>query len=294
MCIGSCALGCGLILGSRSESLGALRTDDSKQHDAKNEAVAAELKKIAGTWQLVSSETDGKSMPEEQVKKIRVVIEGDHHTVTFDGKPLAGNVKFSVDPTTEPKSTEDTLQQDPHKGKKIRGIYRLEGDNLTSCVGAIDARRPTEFAAKPGSGQSLRRFQRVSEAVLALEKATAKEYQAFEGTWLFKSMQAGGQDVPADSFRNARLVCNGRDFTSVSSQGSLRGTFSVDVSRFPKTIDVTFSEGPDKGKTFRGIYVLKDDSYKVCMATPGKDRPTEFETKPESSNVLELLEREKP
>ncbi|MFI5456654.1 MAG: TIGR03067 domain-containing protein [Isosphaerales bacterium] len=293
MSVGFCALGCGLILGLKAGAGGAAVPDDSAPSQAKNQAVAAELKKFQGTWQLVSAETDGKTMPEEQVKQIRVIIEGDHHTVTFDGKVVAENVKFTVDPTTMPKSTEDTLEQEPHKGKKIRGIYLLEGDKLTSCVGAIDAPRPTEFASKPGSGQSLRRFQRVSDAALAHEKATAKEYQAFEGSWRFDSIQAGGNDLPADSLKTSRLICKGRDFTAVSPEGTDHGTFSVDVSKSPKTIDVTFTEGANKGQTLRGIYVLKDDTYKVCMAVPGKDRPKAFETKPDSGHVLEVLKREK-
>jgi uncharacterized protein (TIGR03067 family) len=294
LCVGSCALGCAFILTLKPDASGALRPDDNSAGTAKNEAIAAELKRFQGTWQLTSSETDGKSMPQEQVKKIRVVIDGDHHTVTFDGKPLAGNVKFTLDPTTTPKTTEDTLQLEPHKGKKIRGIYRLEGDELTSCVGGIDKPRPTEFTAKPGSGQSLRRFQRVKDAVLALEKATAKEYQDFTGAWVFKSIQADGQELPADSFKTSRLICNGRDFTTESPDSVLHGTFTIDVSKSPKCIDVIFSDGPDKGKTFRGVYVLKDNSYKVCMAIPGKDRPQAFESKPETGHVLQLLEREKP
>jgi len=175
MSVGFYALGCGLILGLKAEASGAAVPDDPATSRANNQAVAAELKRFQGTWQLLSAETDGKAMPEAQVKQFRVTIEGDHHTVTFDGKVVAEKVKFTVDPTTVPKSTEDTLDQEPHKGKKIRGIYLLEGDKLTSCVGAIDAPRPTEFASKPGSGQSLRRFQRVNDAAIAHEKATAKE-----------------------------------------------------------------------------------------------------------------------
>jgi len=175
ICVGFCTLGCGLILGLKAEASGVPGTDDPLPPQANSKAVAAELKKLQGTWQLLSAETDGKAMPEEQARQIRVIIEGDHHTVTFDGKIVAEKVKFTVDPTTVPKSTEDTLDREPHKAKKIRGIYLLEGDKLTSCVGAIDAPRPTEFASKPGSGQSLRRFQRVSDGAIAHEKATAKE-----------------------------------------------------------------------------------------------------------------------
>src|SRR6516165_7106721 len=83
--------------------------DGAAPSQAKNEAVAAELKIVQGTWQLLSSMTDGKAMPDEQVKQIRVLIDGDHHTVTFDGKVIADKVKFTIDPTTTPKSTEDTL-----------------------------------------------------------------------------------------------------------------------------------------------------------------------------------------
>jgi len=87
---------------------------------------------------------------------------------------VAAQVPFTVDPTTMPKSTEDTLVQARYTGKKIRGIHRLEGDKLTSCVGAIDAPRPTEFASKPGSGQTLRRFLRVKNAAAPHDDASAK------------------------------------------------------------------------------------------------------------------------
>ena len=39
--------------------------------------------------------------------------------------------------------------------------YDLKGDILKSCVAAADKERPTEFAAKVGTGQTLRLFKRV-------------------------------------------------------------------------------------------------------------------------------------
>jgi len=54
------------------------------------------------------------------------------------------------------------------------------------------------------------------------------------------------------------------------------------------------AKGPDKGKTLLGIYELSDDAYKVCFAAPGKDRPTEFNSKEGSGNRLIVMKREKP
>jgi hypothetical protein len=51
---------------------GAMTPGEAEPQQEKNQAVAAELAKFQGTWQLVSSETNCKKMPEEQCKQIRV------------------------------------------------------------------------------------------------------------------------------------------------------------------------------------------------------------------------------
>jgi uncharacterized protein (TIGR03067 family) len=68
----------------------------------------------------------------------------------------------------------------------------------------------------------------------------------------------------------------------------------VDVAKKPKTIDITFTEGPEKGKTIVGIYELEGDTYKVCINVNGKERPKEFAAKAGSGHGLEVLKREKP
>jgi uncharacterized protein (TIGR03067 family) len=123
---------------------------------SKEEAVKKELAKLKGTWQLVSAETDGVKLPAEQVKQIRVIIQEGKHSVYFGEKVVADGVEFHIDPSASPKTTEDTLKD----GKKIRGIYKLEGDTLTSCVAAPDKERPSEFTGKKGSGYTLRVFKR--------------------------------------------------------------------------------------------------------------------------------------
>jgi uncharacterized protein (TIGR03067 family) len=125
--------------------------------EANEDAVKKELARFQGTWQLVSAETDGKKLPEEQAKMIRVVIQGNKHTVYFGKKAVVHGVRFTIDPSKKPKEVEDTLKD----GKKILGIYELNGDTLTSCVAPVGKARPKEFTGRAGSGWTLRVFKRV-------------------------------------------------------------------------------------------------------------------------------------
>lgn len=67
----------------------------------------------------------------------------------------------------------------------------------------------------------------------------------------------------------------------------------MDGAKNPKTIDMIFTEGPEKGKTSLGIYELDGDNLKICLGLVGRDRPKEYLTKQNSGHALETLEREK-
>lgn len=127
------------------------------------------------------------------------------------------------------------------------------------------------------------------------KKGDVKEEQKkFEGTWRFASLKIEGQDFPEAAFKNARLVLKDHKHTYTNGGPPARGVYVVDPASKPKTIDVSFSDGPEKGKTLHGIYELEGDTYKLCIALGGKPRPTEFASKAGSGHVLEVLKREKP
>jgi uncharacterized protein (TIGR03067 family) len=120
-----------------------------------------------------------------------------------------------------------------------------------------------------------------------------KELAKFEGTWRIVSLETEQGKIPEDALKEFRLKIEGDKFTAVENSGEVHGTFKVDPTKKPKTIDITMKEGPMKDKTMLGIYELDGDTYKLCGDMQGKNRPTEFTVKPGSGYVLEVLKREK-
>jgi uncharacterized protein (TIGR03067 family) len=128
----------------------------------------------------------------------------------------------------------------------------------------------------------------------AADDAAKKDLKLFEGTWKITSMEAEGMKLPEDQFKNDKLVCKGNEFTYTDAGGAAhKGTFKIDPTKKPKTMDITFTDGPNKGETMLGIYEISEDTYKLCMKPMSKDRPTEFSSKAGSGQVVEVLKKEK-
>ena len=120
-----------------------------------------------------------------------------------------------------------------------------------------------------------------------------KELAKFEGTWRIVSLETEQGKIGEDAIKDFRLIIEGDKFTAKEQSGEVRGTFKVDPTKKPKTIDITMKDGPMKDKTMLGIYELDGDTYKLCGDMQGKNRPTDFSVKPGRGNVLEVLKREK-
>lgn len=65
--------------------------------------------------------------------------------------------------------------------------------------------------------------------------------------------------------------------------------FTIDPTKKPKSFD----QQPAEGKEVLSIYDLDGDILKICTATPGKARPTEFAAKQGSEHWLCVYKRNK-
>jgi uncharacterized protein (TIGR03067 family) len=120
-----------------------------------------------------------------------------------------------------------------------------------------------------------------------------EEVEKLQGTWNFTSLEVQGMKFPEKAFAGSQIVIKGNSFTTLSGEATYKGTFKVDITKQPKTLDLNFTEGPEKGNTSLAIYELEGDNWKICLTVTGKDRPKEFASKPGSGHALETLKREK-
>ncbi|QDV34858.1 TIGR03067 domain-containing protein [Tautonia plasticadhaerens] len=118
-----------------------------------------------------------------------------------------------------------------------------------------------------------------------------RDKERFQGTWLLVSMQINGIDR-YDAGQGMKWIFTGGKLTASGilngEEKAAPGTFSIDPSKDPKTIDLRF----DDKVTYKGAYKFEDGRLKVCYHAG--DRPTEFTSRAGSENVLMEFEPEKP
>src|SRR5439155_7630325 len=94
-----CFMGLGVAMGLAVSLL--IGADAPKDQDA-----------LQGTWELSAGEADGKALPEKQLKDGKLVIKGDHYTVTLADKgKVTGTQK--LDTTKAPKTIDITDASGP-------------------------------------------------------------------------------------------------------------------------------------------------------------------------------------
>ncbi len=117
------------------------------------------------------------------------------------------------------------------------------------------------------------------------------DLEKLQGTWRIVALEVDGRAAGALEFRDATIVISGTTFTSAMPGAAYEGTIRIDAARSPKTFDLVFTSGPQKGTTNPGIYTLRGETWTICLAMRGKTRPKTFGTRPATGLVLETLER---
>ena len=129
----------------------------------------------------------------------------------------------------------------------------------------------------------------------AKEEAVAKELQAFKGTWRLRSREVDGKTFGEEEIKDVIGTIDGSGKVSVRRGDKVinEGTVKLNPTKKPKTIDVTFTGGERKGQAVLGIYEIEGDTFRVCVARPGDERPADFSARAGSGCTLVVYQREK-
>lgn len=125
------------------------------------EAVKGE-ESLQGTWRLSGGEANGKALSDEQLQDGKLVIKGDHYSVTLGDIGTVTGVQ-KLDPTLRTKTIDITDTNGPRKDQTCLGIYELKGDEFRVAFAQSGEARPSSFSTKPDSGCWMHTWKRVEE-----------------------------------------------------------------------------------------------------------------------------------
>jgi len=115
------------------------------------------------------------------------------------------------------------------------------------------------------------------------ETPVDQEMKWLAGEWTVRHVETSGEALlTKDQLKDARVVfeTDKAELKNLEVSFVTSFSFKLDPTQKPKAIDVTFLEGEMKGKTFEGIYIVRQDEMRICLRllSPQFGRPKGFAT----------------
>jgi uncharacterized protein (TIGR03067 family) len=112
------------------------------------------------------------------------------------------------------------------------------------------------------------------------------------GTWICASAVIDGKPLAEEAAGQLRLTLTPDRYKTVRGERVLfDSTYKVDVTKSPAQIDMIGTEGDLKDKAALGILKLDGEKLTMCYVMPGKQRPAEFDSQPQSGAFLVVWKR---
>jgi uncharacterized protein (TIGR03067 family) len=138
------------------------------------------------------------------------------------------------------------------------------------------------------------RFAVASVAVLVglgVVLAEDNDLKALQGSYKLESLSIMGKDAPAEIVANTTVKITGDELAIAIKDTTKTAKIKIDPKAKPAHIDISPSDGPEKGKTFPGIYKIEKGELVIAFTEKG-DRPTDFKGEGDVG-VLRLKRTEK-
>jgi uncharacterized protein (TIGR03067 family) len=136
-------------------------------------------------------------------------------------------------------------------------------------------------------------FTLVLSFTLVVRGDDAKDSDTLQGTWLPEKAELGGKKFPDEVRKIIKLEVKGDKYKVSVGKEADQGIVKLNPAAKPKEMDITGTEGPNKGKTILAIYERDGDTLRICYDISGKNRPKEFKTEEGTPLFLVTYKREK-
>jgi uncharacterized protein (TIGR03067 family) len=125
-------------------------------------------------------------------------------------------------------------------------------------------------------------------------KVDKAELKRLQGKWSVMAHEHGGMKTPAKELASLVLEVKGAQMITHEGDKLKEGTsiIALDPKAKPAaTLDLKVDTSDDAGKLVKAIWKRSGDTLTICVAEPGKDRPTEFEGKKDSGHTLMVFKK---
>src|SRR5690349_17242013 len=102
--------------------------------------------------------------------------------------------------------------------------------------------------------------------------ANKKDLEAMQGDWGAASQVSDGQKLGDDEAQILFRTVKDDTYTVLAFDKPLgKGTFTIDATKKPKTIDARPASAAKGAPPLLGIYEIDGDTFRACFAGPGKE-----------------------
>ena len=128
----------------------------------------------------------------------------------------------------------------------------------------------------------------VSVIGVAVAQDAEKELKKLEGTYSVKVLTKDGESAPKEVMDAVKgvIIKDGKLTIQILDEQKI-AKFKIDPAKKPAHFDLSPEAGPEKGKTFPGIYKVEKDELTIIFTEEG-DRPKDFEGKGHETMKLVL------
>ena len=130
-------------------------------------------------------------------------------------------------------------------------------------------------------------FKNVRIKNLSGDSARRSDLQQMQGKWVPVEIIANGKPLEADVIAAIKVSIQENSYKSERADGQDEGTFKIDESAAPRTMDLSTGSGNE----VPAIYEISGDTFKACYAVGSASRPTEFKSAEDSNHILVVYKR---